>query len=54
MPPFETVEAELDTHQCDEDADVDVDICTSCGEHAGFCSECGTSSCCGVGAAYMD
>jgi hypothetical protein len=34
-------------HECDGDADVDCDICASCKEHSGFCTECGLSECCG-------
>ena len=37
-------------HECDDTARVDIDLCTECGEHAGFCSVCGGSSCCGAGA----
>ncbi len=37
-----------DEHECDDDAQPDCDICTSCREHTSFCSVCGLSSCCGV------
>ena len=36
-----------DEHECDGEAEVDNDICSSCGEHTGFCSVCGSSECCG-------
>lgn len=36
-----------DDHECDEDGQVDCDICTSCREHTSFCSVCGLNSCCG-------
>lgn len=36
-------------HECDEDGTPDCDICSDCREHAGFCSVCDTSSCCGAG-----
>lgn len=39
---------EVDDHECDTDASVDCDICSRCKEHAGFCSVCGNSDCCGV------
>ncbi len=45
-PIFKRIEIEEDDHECDEDGEPDIDICRSCGEHAGFCSECGASSCC--------
>jgi len=38
---------ESDEHECEFDGDVDCDICPSCGEHTGFCKECGISECCG-------
>ena len=41
-------------HECDEDGRVDIDICSECGEHAGFCSVCGQSSCCGSGSYQTD
>lgn len=44
----------LAEHDCDENAKVDTDLCTECGEHAGFCETCGLSSCCGVKAADTD
>lgn len=37
-----------DDHECNGDADVDCDICSACGEHSGFCTECGISECCGA------
>lgn len=37
----------FEDHDCDEDAEVDCDICQHCGEHAGFCSTCNLSNCCG-------
>lgn len=37
-------------HDCNADAEVDIDLCTECGEHSGFCSICGGSQCCGAGA----
>jgi membrane protease subunit (stomatin/prohibitin family) len=39
----------LAEHECDQDGKADIDFCTECGDHASFCSECGLSSCCGVG-----
>lgn len=36
-----------DEHECDEDGEPDSDICPRCKEHAGFCSVCGVSGCCG-------
>jgi hypothetical protein len=37
-----------DEHECDSHAEMDDDICRDCLEHAGFCSECGLSDCCGA------
>jgi predicted RNA-binding Zn-ribbon protein involved in translation (DUF1610 family) len=34
-------------HECDENGHPDIDICRGCKEHAGFCSVCGLSTCCG-------
>lgn len=34
-------------HECEFSGDVDCDICPSCKEHTGFCTECGASECCG-------
>lgn len=39
---------EIPEHDCDTDKQVDTDICKDCGEHAGFCSVCETSECCGA------
>jgi len=33
-------------HECDEDGEVDCDICAHCGEHSSFCSVCGMNNCC--------
>lgn len=41
-------------HECDEDGNTDIDICSDCGEHSGFCSDCGLSSCCGAKTPYID
>ncbi len=38
---------ETPEHECDEDQQNDIDICRECGEHAGFCSVCDLSNCCG-------
>lgn len=38
---------DTEEHECNEDANMDSDICSSCREHAGFCSECYVSNCCG-------
>lgn len=35
-------------HDCDFSKEVDNDICSHCGEHAGFCVSCGGSDCCGA------
>lgn len=44
-----TLRSMVGEHECDEDSQVDIDICPECGEHAGFCSQCRLSSCCGSG-----
>lgn len=49
-----TLRSMVGEHECDEDSKVDTDICTECGEHAGFCSQCGLSGCCGVGTIDTD
>ncbi len=43
-----------DEHECTDSLEVDVDICSECGEHAGFCSICGTSSCCNAKPVHLD
>lgn len=45
---------EHEEHECDNDGTVDIDLCSECGEHAGWCSICGLSSCCGTGEVYID
>lgn len=41
---------DTDEHECDSDGAglQDCDLCRECGEHAGFCSVCRTSDCCGA------
>lgn len=35
-------------HECEDfSKQVDSDICKRCGEHTGFCVDCGVSECCG-------
>lgn len=41
-------------HECDEGGPVDIDLCTGCGEHAGFCSICELSNCCGTRPHVLD
>jgi hypothetical protein len=38
---------EIEEHECDSEGSSDIDICRGCGEHAGFCSICEVSDCCG-------
>lgn len=47
-------DAHDDEHECDEALSVDIDICSGCGEHSGFCSVCCLSSCCGAAEPYID
>ena len=44
----------IEDHECDDEKQVDVDICAECGDHSGFCSVCGLSTCCGAGTPYLD
>jgi hypothetical protein len=43
---------EGEDHECDDKYEPDCDLCSSCKEHSGFCSECHMSNCCGY-APYM-
>ncbi len=46
--PCLAAEVETDDHECDEDGEIhEYDLCRSCKDHAGFCSVCGLSGCCG-------
>lgn len=47
--PAEAPVVTKDEHECDENGQPDVDICSMCKEHASFCSECRESNCCGAG-----
>lgn len=41
-------EDDREEHECEFSGEVDCDICRECGEHSGFCEDCGLSECCGA------
>jgi hypothetical protein len=41
-------------HDCVYEAEPDCDLCSGCGDHTGFCEECGLSECCGAGSYDTD
>lgn len=50
-----TLRSMVGEHECDEDSSGDeTDMCTGCGEHADFCSQCGMSNCCGYPTPLFD
>lgn len=49
-----TLKSMVGEHECEYTGDIDSDICTDCGEHSGFCEDCGLSECCAAPAPYVD
>lgn len=41
-------------HECKIFTQIDIDICSECGEHSSYCEDCGLNECCGVEESYYD
>lgn len=41
-------------HDCNDEYQPDCDICSGCKDHAGFCSICELSTCCGASETSVD